>query len=135
MDATLLKRRQVKAPLEKWQSVKIERKIQKLLSKLLKISKGGATVSSKRLIDDISVVSYRHTLNSNFRFAVWYITPNSLEKSGVKKRRFDEDDWTGQIPLFPNSMSFDHPIKHFYFFKLNISFQVSRRCQIGNQCS
>jgi hypothetical protein len=88
------------------------------------------------LIDDISVVSYR-PLNSNFRFgiAVWYITPNSLEKSGVKKRRFDEDDWTGQIPLFPNSMSFDHPIKHFYFFKLNISFQVSRRCQIGNQCS
>ena len=67
----------MKAPLEKWQSVKIERKIQKLLSKLLKISKGGATVSSKRLIDDISVVSYRHN-NCNFGSGVVHNT----EKSG-----------------------------------------------------
>lgn len=104
----------MKAPLEKWQSVKIERKIQKLLSKLLKISKGGATVSSKRLIDDISVVSYRHQYNFNFGSGVVHNT----EKSGKEwSQEKDDADWTGQIPLFPNSMSFDHPIKHFLFFK------------------
>ena len=77
----------MKAPLEKWQSVKIERKIQKLLSKLLKISKGGATVSSKRLIDDISVVSYRHQYNFNFGSGVVHNT----EKSG-KEWSQEKDD-------------------------------------------